>query len=316
MKFPIRRSMSGIGALGVALSVLCVFAPGAFATYPGHNGRLVFGGETQAGTQLYTVRPNGTDLRRITDLPGDAVQADWSPDGTRIVFELDHPEGDPFCSIELVNADGSGRVDLTGASHGCEAQPSFTPDGRRIVFERYDDVTNVDAIWSMDLAGGTRQLITTGSGGVTDPNVSPDGKTLSFIDYNGLDLGQALATTRIDGSGLFHLTPFTFDVAIKQDWAPDGRQLVFGDNADDFSKPANIATIRPDGTGLRYITDLRSPDTRAYVGGYSPDGNWIVFRLEDHGRYALYRMRPDGGAKHVILPLSDFRPRGIDWGSR
>jgi hypothetical protein len=38
------------------------------------------------------------------------------------------------------------------------------------------------------------------------------------------------------------------------DWAPDGRHLVITDNANDPAKPANIATIRPDGTGLRYLT--------------------------------------------------------------
>jgi hypothetical protein len=74
--------------------------------------------------------------------------------------------------------------------------------------------------------------------------------------------------------------------------------------------------IRPDGTGLRYLTDFRSADLRAAAGGYSPDGNWIVFRLEDHGSFGLYRIRPDGGAIHPILRLSSFKPRYIDWGPR
>ena len=39
------------------------------------------------------------------------------------------------------------------------------------------------------------------------------------------------------------------------------------DNADDFDHPANLVTIRPDGTGLRYLTDLKTPDQRAFAGG-------------------------------------------------
>ena len=42
----------------------------------------------------------------------------------------------------------------------------------------------------------------------------------------------------------------------------------------------------------------------------------IVFRLEDHGQYGLYRMRPNGSGLHAILKLSSFKPRFIDWGPR
>jgi Tol biopolymer transport system component len=307
-----KRLRSG---LMVALVTAVLAIPStAHATFPGRNGMIVFGADTGSGSQPYTVRPNGHDLRQLTHVDGDAVHPDWSPDGRRIVFELDHPSGPTYCSVELVNTDEGGIVDLTGQRNGCEAQPSFTPDGQRIVFERFDDITNVDAIWSMNLSGGDRQEITTGTGGVTDPNVAPDGTTLSFVDFNGADLGQALYTVRMDGSDLTQLTPFDFDVAVKQDWSPDGGRIVFTDNADNFQKPANIATIRPDGTGLRYLTDYQSPDLRAYTGSYSPDGHWIVFRLEDHGQYGLYRMRADGGPLYPILRPSSFRPRFIDWG--
>ena len=59
-----------------------------------------------------------------------------------------------------------------------------------------------------------------------------------------------------------------------------------------------------------------SGQQRAYVGSHSPDGRWIVYRLEDHGQFALMRMRPDGSDVRTILPLSTFRPRFIDWGAR
>ena len=96
---------------------------------------------------------------------------------------------------------------------------------------------------------------------------------------------------------------------------PNGRLIVFTNNADNFDFSANIGTIRPNGTHLRWLTHYTDPDVRAYVGGYSPDGRWIAFRLEDHGKYALMRMHPDGTHKRVILPLSDFRPSFIDWGA-
>ena len=59
------------------------------------------------------------------------------------------------------------------------------------------------------------------------------------------------------------------------------------DNADDLDHPTNLSTIRPDGTGLRYLTDLRTPDQRAFAGGYAPNGKWIAYRLEQGDQNAL-----------------------------
>jgi Tol biopolymer transport system component len=305
----------------LGLSVVAVIAVGpraADATYPGTNGLIVFGAETKNGYELYTVRPNGEGMTRITHVRGDAIHPDWSPDGRQIVFELDDQEGPVFCSIQLMNADGTGMTDLTTSGNpegwtGCEGQPSFTPDGSRIVFGRYDDATDIEALWSMDLTGGDRVEVT--RRGAVDANVSPDRTQVSFLMFNGEELGQALAVADIDGTELHRLTRFSADVATKHDWAPSGRRIAFTVNADRFEEPADIATIRPDGTGLRYLTRFDGPARRAYVGSYSPDGAWIVYRLEVGERYGLYRMHPNGTGRREILPLSSFRPRYIDWGA-
>src|SRR5207245_8863877 len=55
---------------------------------------------------------------------------------------------------------------------------------------------------------------------------------------------------------------------------------------------------------------------QALLGACSPDGRVIVFRLEDHGLSGLYKIRPDGSHMRVILPLSNFKPRFIDWGAK
>jgi Tol biopolymer transport system component len=302
------------------LALLCVVPPPrVLATFPGVNGRIAFQADTGSGNQIYTVRPNGHDLRQITHVNGEAKAPDWSPDGRHIAFEHDQDTADVCADVAIMNADGSDLVDLVQPRNICESEPSFTPDGTRIVFESFNIDTGEDAIWSMNVDGTDRRQVTTGTGvGVTDPNVSPDGKTLSFVDFNGLDFGEALFTVGIDGSNLFQLTPFTIDLAIKQDWAPDGQHLVVGTNANLFhpDESANIATIRPDGTDLRYLTHYQGGDVNAFVGSYSPDGRWIVFRLNDHGKYGLFRMRSDGSDLHVILGFSNFRPRLIDWGSR
>lgn len=301
-----------------AILVALPMASPALATVPGKNGLIVFRADVGSGYQIYTMRSNGRDVRQITHVDGDALQPHWSPDARRIAFEFDHPDGSVFCSVDVMNADGSDIVDLTTSANpvgwnGCEGAPSFSPDGSRIFFERYDAANDDDAIWSMNVAGGDRHRVTAGGG--TDPEVSPDGTMLSYIGFGNADFQQALVVSRIDGSNPVQLMPFSADIAIKQDWAPDGQHLTFTDNAD-VPASANVATIRPDGTDLRYLTHYTGGQLRAYVGSYSPDGRWIVFRLEDHGRYALVEIRPDGSQMKTIMPLSDFRPRGMAWGTR
>ena len=287
----------------------------AHATFPGRNGLIAFQAQTDAGLQIFTVRPNGHDLRQITHVDGDAVLPDWSPDGRQIVFEIDRPNP-TVCSIAVMNADGNDIVELTPPNANiCESDPSFTPDGLRIIFDRVDFDTQEEAFWSMNRAGGDRKRI---GNCCSDPNVSPNGKKLSFLTNNGQPGQTALFTSGIDGSTLFQVTPFSFNVAVKQDWSPDGKTLLFTVNGDLLMPgvSANIATVHPDGTHLRFVTDYEGGDVSAFVGSYSPDGRWIVFRLNDHGSFGLFKIRPDGTHLTTILPLSSFRPRFIDWGSR
>jgi len=296
----------------LAMIILLMTVGTAFATFSGRNGLIAFQVQTAAGFQIYTVRPNGKDLRQITFLEGDAVAAAWSSDGRMIVFEHDAPG--QCGNIAIMNADGTGIVEFV-ASNACEVDPTFTRDGNRIIFDRLDLVTNDEAFWSMDLSGGDRHRI-----GLccADPTVSPDGAKLSYVGFNGDPTGAALFTANLDGSNIFQVTPFSFDVAEKQDWAPDGKQLVFtiyGYVPIEGVSP-NIVTIQPDGTHLRQLTHYQGGDVKATVGSYSPDGRWIVFRLTDHGTFGLYKIHPDGTHLKAILPLSDFRPSFIAWGPR
>ena len=304
--------LAAAGVTGIA--ALAPAAP-ALATFPGHDGRLVFGAPTDQGVQLSTVRPNGRELRQITGVAGDAIHPDSSPDGRTIVFELDTEEG---ANVAFICADG-GPIRVVPAPAGTfEGQPSYMPDGRHVLFTQFNG--EEEATWIMKLDGSQRRRITAGPGDATDPNSAPDGRAFSYVgvhDHNW-EVEQALFVSRLDGTHQRQLTPFDTEVAIKQDWAPDGGRLVFTDNADHVrpDRSANLGTIRPDGGGVRFLTHYADPEVNAYAGGYAPSGRRIAFRYEDHGQYALMMVRPDGTHPHTILPLSAFRPRYIDWGSR
>jgi Tol biopolymer transport system component len=294
-------------AVGVMtlVGVLAIGGPATRATFPARNGPIAFVADKGSGDQIYTVRPNGHGLRQITHVGGEALNPDWSPDGSQIAFALNE------CSVAIMNADGTSRRVLPSETPGgCEADPSFTPDGSRLVYERYDPEPNDDAVWSMNLDGTDRQRITSGDVGAADANVSPDGGTVSFLGLNA-----ALFTASLDGSNVFRVTPFS-GVGFKHDWAPDGRQVVLTPHGEypDHKSP-NVATIRPDGSHLRMLTHYTGGKQGAFAGSYSPDGRWIVFRVENlkQERFRLFKMRPDGTHRKLIKKFP-FAPKFVDWG--
>ena len=291
------------GALTLIVAVLLTtaLAPSTSATNPGRNGRIAFQAATDEGLQIFTVRSNGKDLRQLTHVDGDASTVDWSPDGRRLAFSVNE------CSIGVIDADGDNYELVAEDPDLCQTDPVFTADGERLVYERYDPIADVDAIWSMKLDGSDKHLVTLAGG--ADANVSPDGTRLSFKTG---PFG-ALFVQNLDGTGLHQASP-DWNIAYKHDWAPDGARIVISDDADPGpGAPVNIATVRPDGTGLRYLTHYEGT-AQANVGSYSPDGQFIVFRLSVDGQYTLYRMRTYGSDLHAILGPSTFLPRFIDWG--
>jgi Tol biopolymer transport system component len=309
---------AGAAALAVGLS------PAPSQAHPAPDvgrGRIVFFGEAPDGSsQIYTVWPNGTHLRQVTNVDGAATQPDWSPDGRSIVFEHDLPD-DAGAELAIVGADG-GPVTTLPQDVCVNGQPAYFPDGGRIAYESYDCGVD-DALYAKSVDGDDVSRITpVGSpNGYTDPNYSPNGRWLSYVEYeNGVEYRQALVVSRADGSHPHRLTPYSFDVGIKQAWSPDGRQLVFTKDAnaiDDGPLEANVAVINAAGTGLRVLTDYHGGRLSAFAGSYSPDGRWIVYRLQDNetGRSALWRMWPDGSHRQEIFERDGLRARGIDWGA-
>jgi Tol biopolymer transport system component len=297
-----RTRVAILTALALTLLASLALAPGAGATSPDRNGLILFTALVGDGQQVFTIRSNGKQLRQVTHVDGFAGAPDWSPDGRRIVITIDE------CTIALIDADGSNLDQLAAEPNACMGDASFTPDGQRVVYSRFDFVLEEESIWSMKLDGSDRRLITTAGG--ADPNVSPDGSKLTF---KGPPDG-ALFVANVDGSGVHQISP-SISVTYKHDWAPDGRHLVISDNSEPApDQSVNVVTVRPDGSDWTYLTHYPA-GYRANAGSYSPDGQWIVFRLEGPGLVpTMYRMRPDGTDLHGLFSSPTLVPRGIDWG--
>src|SRR5918992_1369409 len=92
--------------------------------------RISFSSTRDGNLEIYTMKSDGSDARRLTnDLAADH-NADWSPDGTRLAF-MGYRDGD--YEIYIMNADGTGLRQLThNSAH--DGFPRWSPDGLQIMF--------------------------------------------------------------------------------------------------------------------------------------------------------------------------------------
>jgi Tol biopolymer transport system component len=75
--------------------------------------------------EIFSMRVDGTDWRRLTNDPSIDANPAWSPDGTQIVFRSDRaPDG---TQLWKMNADGSGVVQLTFVPFLGGVDPDWQP---------------------------------------------------------------------------------------------------------------------------------------------------------------------------------------------
>ena len=225
--------------------------------------------------KLHLVRPDGTGEHQL--LPPalrnlDQGHPSWSPDGTRIAFDVESP-GDPApFNLWITGVDGSDAHRLAG----CEAKPclqlaypSWSPDGTRIAYARYDIRANGNwgksAIELLDVATGKRTIVAESADGATAyyvPRWSPDGRSIVLVVETYPDESEAvtsssrLAVLEVGSRPAepVRITPDTY-AAAEPDWGMAGR-IAFTryDAPDAIVSTGSIATIAPDGTDLRDVT--------------------------------------------------------------
>jgi Tol biopolymer transport system component len=203
----------------------------------------------------------------------------------------------PAASFEL----GAGRpfADVEAEVHlrqvrqltfdGENAEAYFSFDGTRLVYQRTPPEGGCDQIYSLDLASGETQLVSTGEGRTTCSYYYPDGERILYASTHHRD---AACPARPDYSrGYVWPIYETFDLFVttvasgehvqltdtpgydaEATFSPRGDRIVFTSLR---SGDLDLWTMALDGSDLRQITDRVGYDGGAF---FSPDGSRIVWR--------------------------------------
>lgn len=189
-------------------------------------GRLAFEAPVDGRLQVFVARVDGSHVRQITRAAHDARNPDWSPAGTRLVFEC---RGKVY-----VTSLRSGRTVKVTRLSGSLVRPSFSPNGRRVIFTR---ITRMGmSLWTAPSTGGRSSLLLQKA---AYGSFSPDGRTIAY-HYVGraVDPGNiwpfdlAIRVVRADGTRSRRLIgPWIHEMAPidwssqRPDWSPDGRRI-------------------------------------------------------------------------------------------
>jgi TolB protein len=193
--------------------------------------RILYDSNVTGDQELWVMKADGSHQRQLTHDPRFADQhAQWSPDGSTIVFERC---GMPFgfidyCDIDLMWADGSHRMKIVGG-RWMNAEPGFSPDASQIVFDS-NRAGFIRAIWRADVDGSGVARLTPPLLEAFYPDWSPDGRHILFSNNNDRPHSDVWQM-RPDGTHLTQITnvPQPFDDAFAT-FSPNGRKILFASN--------------------------------------------------------------------------------------
>lgn len=247
----------------------------------------------------YSVEMKHGRPRRVVDGGCPA----WSPDGKKLAFVSSR-------GIAIVNADGTGKRQLTRPRKGTDLFPSWSADGRLIGFLR--DEIYVGSVYTINVGGGEpreqeRTELLPDYGPSEGPIAwAPSGHQFVFsicrvYEPPGSHGGQATLTCDIeivsaDNGRKSRLTQSSNgSAATDPAWAADGLQIAYVPPS-----ARGFVILRKDGTVARRLRLNPPPDTLWFTGRplWSPDSTRLAFTGSPSGigRRVIYVVKSHGGS--------------------
>ena len=300
-------------AVAVIATAAIVTSP-AWAAFPNQGKRILYARQPvststpptallgTATSNLFSIRNNGEDRRRVTDSVKAFEYGGYhSPDGTRIVYWAQTPDG---YQVWRANADGVAREALT--SNPVSVNPNWSRNGNKIVYVKYSGpaaslqlggplaqephVGGGADLMIMNADGTGKHSILAGT--VYSPGWSPTAPEIAYSGPSGPGLGLFLISP--EGGEPQIVCCKAGGTALFADWSPDGRRLLFV-----YLPPAagpgagvQLLTVRRNSTDVVPVTNDSYNIT---IPRFSDDGERVIYAKDvGGGLLDLYSINSDG----------------------
>jgi hypothetical protein len=202
----------------------------------------------------------------------------WSPDGEKIAFVSLSDSGAAGFDLFVMNADGTGRTNLTPGRPGEQESPAWSPDGEKIAFtERGGRDCCSSDILAMPAGGGEPAPIAASDASEMDPSWSPDGKKIAYSRSQPGSVFTNISTVPAAGGAPTDLVDArvegdAYDGVYDPAWSPDGELIAFSGRENEYE--SDVYAVPAAGGASFAITDNNisdSPDWGPVPGSAPPD---------------------------------------------
>ncbi|WP_420614807.1 S9 family peptidase [Candidatus Palauibacter sp.] len=279
-------------------------------------------------TQLYMMRHDGGEARKITDADEGVSNFAFSPDGRWLVYRSGENGREQLHRLPADDLAGAEPEQITDGEAGVD-QWDFSPDGNRIYFARPDSfdedevkrrdegftvdvrnaVTPLSSLWSVDVASADERRETDdASYSVNNFTLSDDGRWIGITGGSTKRYERNITAQRLYAD-LYLMEVATGEIERLTDnyevgegglsFSPDGRWIAFSapDEMERYSMTENRVYIREVGDRGGAFRKLGAEfDQSSSVGFWSEDSETIYFNAGVKVTTQLHALDVETGA--------------------
>jgi TolB protein len=222
-------------------------AVNAYASWAPDGQTLVYQTSAPGNFDIYTMRVDGSDTKKLAESPANDITPVWSPDGKTIAFVSERTGNR---DVFVMNTDGSNPRNLTNHP-SMDIHPSWSADGKRFLFSsnRGNSDSNDYDLYEMAVDGSDVRRITSGPDIDTYGSWSPDGKLI--VTRRVVAGNNEVFVMDRDGKNPRNLTNSP-DYDGWPVWSPDGRRIAYAGGPADGNHYIHL--VSPDGSNRVQLT--------------------------------------------------------------